>query len=158
VCRMAELVTAQDDGILVEYGVFGLMDLDVDGCPRPFPEGVSSGDEVVAAVSDNRLDFTSAARDHHAAVRLESWTGEPPEPDGDWAGGETVTVWLTSGVVELWSVTMGPSRVGTFEVDGAGRYQVRVWWQGRDEAATLQMAGERILRGTEKYLVRFWPY
>jgi hypothetical protein len=154
--RMAGLVAAQDDRILVEYGVFGLMDLDVEGCARPFPEGATSRDVVVAAVSDNRLDFTSAARDHHAAVRLESWAGEPPEPGGDWSEGETVTVRLTSGVVQLWSVTMGPSRVGTFDVGGAGRYHVRVWWQGRDDAVTLHMAAERIPRGTEKYLVRFW--
>ena len=153
---MAGLVAVQDDRILVEYGVFGLMDLDVDGCPRPFPDGASSSDEVVTAVSDNRLDFTSAARDHDAAVRLESWADEPPEPGGEWSGGETVTVRLTSGVVQLWSVTMGPSRVGAFEVGGAGRYRVRVWWQGGDDALTRQLAGERVPQGTEMYLMRFW--
>ena len=81
-------------------------------------------------VSDNRLDFNSAARDHDASVRLEAWSGEPPEPDGDWSGSETVTVRLTSGG-SVWSVTMGPSRVGTFAVGGAGRYRLRVWWQAQ---------------------------
>lgn len=71
-------------------------------------------------------------------------------------GGETVTVRLTSGVVQLWSVTMGPSRVGAFEVGGAGRYRVRVWWHGGDDALTRQLAGERVPQGTEMYLVRFW--
>jgi hypothetical protein len=155
-CRMAELVAARDDHVLVEYGVFGLMDLDVEGCPRPFPEGASSGDAVVAAVCDNRLDFTSAAGDHDATVRLESWAGEPSGPGGDWSGGETATVQLTSGVVELWSVTMGPSRAGAFDLGGAGRYHVRVWWQGMDEAAMLHVTGEPIPPGTEKYAVQFW--
>ncbi|MEU8307892.1 hypothetical protein AB0C84_30435 [Actinomadura sp. NPDC048955] len=153
---MTELVAAQDDGILVEYGIFGLMDLDVEACPRPFPDGASCGDEVVAVVCDNRLDFTSAALDHDVSVRLEAWSGEPPEPDGDWSGSETVSVRLSSGVVQLWSVTMGPSRIGTFAVGDAGRHQVRVWWQGADEAAAMHMAEQQIPRGTEEFLVRFW--
>jgi hypothetical protein len=56
-----------DDRVLVEYGVFGLVDLDVAGCPRPWPLAA----DAVTAIR-NRVDVPSAARDHEAAVTLES--------------------------------------------------------------------------------------
>jgi hypothetical protein len=138
--RMHELLAAMDDRILVEYGSFGLMDLDVDACPRPWPEGSSSRNGLVTVVCTNRLDFVSTARDHKAFVRLEVWLGEPPQPEGNWAGGNSV----------------GPSRIGTFDIGAPGRYHVRVWRQGADDVAALDKAGERIPDGTERYLLQFW--
>ena len=48
---MPELVAAQDDRILVEHGIFGLMDLDVEACPRPFPDGASSQSAAPGAIA-----------------------------------------------------------------------------------------------------------
>ena len=139
-----------DDEVLVEYGVFGLMDLDVDGCPRPWPQEPLSTDAVTAI--QNRVDIPSAARDHVAAVQLETAADEPPAAED----AEEVELILTSGEVRLWSVTMGPS-ARTFTVGPPGRYRLRVACEGRDEAAALSAAGRPVPDGTERYRLQFWP-
>jgi hypothetical protein len=144
--RTREDVMPMDDEVLVEYGVFGLMDLDVDGCPRPWPQEPLATDAVTAI--QNRVDVPSAARDHVAAVRLETAADEPPAAED----AEEVELVLTSGEVRLWSVTMGPS-ARTFTVGPPGRYRLRVTAEGRDEAA-----GQRpVPDGTERYRLQFWP-
>jgi hypothetical protein len=146
--------TVLDDQVLVEYGVFGLMDLDVSGCPRPWPQEPLAADAVTAI--QNRVDFPSAARDHVVAVRLRSSPQEPPAAGGEWPDVEEVEVVLTSGQVRLWTVTMGPSeRILT--VGPPGRYRLRVASRGHDEAAVLSASHERVPDGTERYLLDFWP-
>jgi hypothetical protein len=140
-----------DDRVLVEYGVFGLMDLDVVGCPRPWPQEPLGADAVTAI--PNRVDFRSAASDHEAAVRLEATPREPPE----WPDSEEVDVPLSSGRVRLWTVTMGPSEQ-VFPVGGPGTYRLRVACRGRDEALALSVSGRPIPDGTERYLLQFWPW
>lgn len=136
-----------DDEVLVEYGVFGLMDLDVDECPRPWPEGSMEPGVAVEAIR-NRVDITSAARDHLAAVRLESW---PSMPVTDREVDDEVTVELTSGTVQLWSVTGGPGR--EFKVGPTGTYHLRVSCEGHEAA----MQQELVPDYTERYLLQFWP-
>ena len=136
--------------MLVEYGVFGLMDLDVAGCPRPWPQEPLAADAVTAI--RNRVDVPSAARDHEATVRLESSPREPAVTDDV----EEVDVELTSGRVRLWTVTMGPS-AHVHEVGPPGGYRLRVACEGRDEAAALSAAGRPVPDGTERYLLQFWP-
>jgi len=136
-----------DDEVLVEYGVFGLMDLDVDGCPRPWPEGSMDSGVAVEAIR-NRVDIASAARDHVAAVRLESW---PSIPLTDREVDDEVTVELTSGTVQLWSVTGGPGR--EFEVGPTGSYHLRVSCEGHDAAVRQEPVPDH----TERYLLQFWP-
>jgi hypothetical protein len=139
-----------EDRVLVEYGVFGLMDLDVAGCPRPWPQEPLAADTVTAI--RNRVDVPSAARDHEAAVRLES-SPDPPQA----TGGEEVELELTSGRVRLWTVTMGPSE-HVFTVGPPGPYRLRVTCDGHDDAAALSAAGRPVPDGTERYRLRFWPY
>jgi hypothetical protein len=142
-----------DDRVLVEYGVFGLMDLDVGSCPRPWPQEPLGGDAVTAI--PNRVDFQSGARDHEVAVRLESTPDEPPAPGPAWPDAEEVDVSLSSGRVRLWTVTMGPSE-RVFTVGDAGVYVLRVSCRGRDEALELSMSGRPVPDGTERYLLQFW--
>jgi hypothetical protein len=143
-----------DDRVLVEYGVFGLMDLDVAGCPRPWPQEPLGGDAVT--VIPNRVDFQSAARDHEAAVRMEAAPGEPPPLGPEWPDVEEVDLPLSSGRVRLWTVTMGPSEQ-VFTVGGRGRYRLRVGCCGHDEALELNRSGRPVPDGTERYLLQFWP-
>lgn len=139
---------ALDDEILVEYGVFGLMDLEVDECPRPWPQGTMESGNAVEAIQ-NRVDIASAARDHLAAVRMESW---PSVPVTDREVDDEVTVTLTSGIVQLWSVTGGPGK--EFQVGPGGTYRLRVSCSGHDAAAEQD---GRVPDHTERYLLQFWP-
>lgn len=114
--------------------------------------------EPLAVWDDSiRLDFTSAARDHQAFVRFELWPDEPPEPEESWAAGNTVKVRFTSGVIQLWSVTMGPSReAGPVDMESTGLHHARVSRRGAAEAATMSRNVEPIPHGTERYLIQLW--
>lgn len=132
--------------MLVEYGVFGLMDLDVASCPRPWPQEPLGGDGVTAI--PNRVDFRSAVRDHEAAVRLQSGPQEPPRLGPEWPDVDEIDVQLSSGQVRLWTVTMGPSEQ-VFTVGEPGGYRLRVACRGRDEALELSISGRPVPDGTE---------
>ncbi|MFD9818922.1 hypothetical protein [Streptomyces violascens] len=141
---------ALDDRIRVERGVFGLMDQDTAGCPSPWPQGAPpEGEEVWAQT--NRVDFASAAPEHYVTVRLEAWIEEPPEGEAE------VELELTSGVVELWSLTGGPSG-GSLRVGPPGTYDLRVDCR-RDDDRLMRyfQAPTSSAEGIEEYVLRFWP-
>jgi len=105
----------------------------------------------------NRVDFSSVGEDHVAAVRLEAWDSAPDAPDGDWNHHEQVRLPLTSGEVQLWTLTGGPSP-HAFVAGPAGRlYAVDVWSSGQDEVLQRQHEGEEIPDGTERYVLQFHP-
>ncbi|MFC8435701.1 hypothetical protein [Streptomyces sp. NPDC057253] len=146
---------AHEELILVERRVFGLMDEDAAACPHPWPAGPRPADVSVHA-QYGRIDFTTGAPDHRAAVRLEAWDGVPGVPEGSWEDDERVALVLPSGRVQLWTLTMGPGRA-VFEVGGPGAYEVQTWARGRDTALELNWRAQPVPDGTERYVVQFWP-
>ncbi|WP_416973933.1 hypothetical protein [Streptomyces sp. 4F14] len=141
--------------ILVERRLFGLMDTDTDACPNPWPAGPRPAGEPVI-VRTGRIDFVSAAPDHRALVRLESWDHDPPAPDGTWADEERTEIELPSGTVQLWTLTMGPG-TAAFAIGPPGRYALRVWTRGQDAALELSWRSRPVPDATEQYVVQFWP-
>jgi hypothetical protein len=143
-----------DDVVLVERHLFGLMDLDVDSCPTPWPQGSMPPDLTVGA-QVNRVDIRSVGEDHAAAVRLEGWDSAPAAPDGDWDDHEEVRLPLTSGEVRLWTLTDGPSPHVFWAGLPGHLYAVHVWARGQDDVLELQHEGEDIPDGTEQYVLQF---
>ena len=150
------MLRSLDDTILVERHLFGLMDLDVDGCPNPWPQG-SMPPDVAAASQVNRVDFRSVGEDHLAAVRLEAWDAAPRDPAGAWAGHEELIVPLTSGEVTLWALTDGPSPHAFRAGPPAHLYGLHVWSRGQDDLLTLVHDGLDVPDGTEEYVLQFHP-
>jgi hypothetical protein len=143
-----------DDMVLVERHLFGLMDLDVAGCPKPWPTGPMPPVLTVWA-QVNRVDVRSVGEDHVAAVRLECWDSAPTAPDGDWDDHEEVRLPLTSGEIRLWALTDGPSPQA-FRAGPPGHiYAVHVWVGGRGKVLDLQHEGKEIPDGTEQYVLQF---
>lgn len=150
------LVRVLDDTIDVERHLFGLMDLDVESCPSPWPSG-SMPPDVAVWPQINRIDFRSVGEDHVASVRLEAWDTAPAAPEGDWDDHEELEVSLSSGEVSLWTLTSGPSP-SVFHAGPPGhRYAVHVWTRGQDEILRTQFDGDEILDGTEEYVLQFQP-
>ncbi len=142
-----------EDSVLVERHLFAVVD--AAGSDPPWPGGVVPPDEAVW-VLPGRVDFRSAGEDHVVAVRFESWDTEPGEPDPEWVELDDVTVVLSSGTVQLWALTDGPSS-RTFTVGPAGPYRLRIFVRGTDEVLIAQLDGTEIPDGTEQYLLRFRP-
>jgi len=155
------MVDSLDDAVVVERHLFGLMDLDVTSCPRPWPQGPMPPDLAVWA-QVNRVDFRSVGEDHTVAVRLEAWDDTPDDPDGDWDSHEEIQLPLTSGEIQLWTLTDGPSP-HTFRAGPAGcLYTVDVWSRGQGDVLQWQSEGEEVPDGSEQYVLQFrslhaWP-
>ena len=153
---MSDLVDALDDSILVEYRRFGIMDTDVENTPNPFPGGPISRE--VVSVQQNRIDIRSAANDHVAEVRFEFWRRRPHGEIGkDWEDLGEKKLRLSSGELQLWSVTMGPSP-NLYAVGNPGTYMVRVVARGRDSARQSWESGTPggVPHSTEQYVFSFW--
>jgi hypothetical protein len=159
VAHSASITRSGEDEVFVERGVFGLMDLDTASCPVPWPADLIPPEETVRVMT-NRVDFNSAARNHVVAVRFEAWDGEPPqdprEREEEFDEEET-QVELTSGEVRLWELTGGASARTFLAGPRGGRYGLLVRCYGRDEALGYEIESLAVPRGTERYLLRFWP-
>jgi hypothetical protein len=141
----------QDGSVLVERHLFGLVD--EDGSDPPWPAGAMPDEDEVYA-RPNRIDFRSAGEDHVAAVRLESWDGEPDDAGPDWSEVDELTVSLSSGRVRLWTLTDGPAGAA-FGVGPPGSYRLQVLVAGVEDVLTSQFEGTPIPDGTERYRLRF---
>ncbi|WP_394618874.1 hypothetical protein JNUCC0626_07175 [Lentzea sp. JNUCC 0626] len=101
----------------------------------------------------NRLALMSEARRyHHASVRIEAWTAEPPAHDG-WGSPQEVELRLDEGRVELWELGAGVATAGPVALGFRGDVRVRGYRRGGREVD----AQPGIVRGVEMFLVRFWP-
>lgn len=147
---MADLLTAIDDEITVEWGKFGL--IDDDGPPPDGPNWLTIGAPETILAGPNAVALRSGGTDHIATVRLESWDAEPPAEDG-WDTSWTVDLTLSSGVVRLTAVTAAASG-RTLRLPGPGGYRLTAYSRGRAAAAA---SGPFIRSDVERWLLRFRP-
>lgn len=114
----------------------------------------------IAYAGDDMLYLISASNClHYSAVRVESWSQEPPAVEG-WPDREDTTMRLTSigfSVSAMMEHPIGPQ----LELPSAGLYHVRVQAQGRQELLRLdrvaRVGPEAMPRGVERFLVQLWP-
>ncbi|MDQ8704567.1 hypothetical protein RCO28_19030 [Streptomyces sp. LHD-70] len=104
------------------------------------------------------------------AIRLESWTTEPPLPPGTWAGREEVEVDLPEGELCLQTVDGGEMAELPLVLPSAGTYRMRWQWvfnpdrgpftsplEGRDGVLDQLGAGAADLDGRDQFcLVQVW--
>ncbi|MGW6929279.1 hypothetical protein ACWGE0_04380 [Lentzea sp. NPDC054927] len=101
----------------------------------------------------NRLALLSEAHSyHHALVRVEAWTAEPPPAD-EWGEAQDVALWLDEGQVEMWELGAGRATAGPVALGFRGEVRARGYRSG-GRAVDAQGG---VARGVEKFLVRFWP-
>lgn len=101
----------------------------------------------------NRLALLSEAHSYHyASVRVEAWTAEPPAHDG-WGAPQEVALRLDEGEVELWELGASRATAGATALGFRGDVRARGYRRGGREVDA--QAG--IVRGVERFLVRFWP-
>ncbi|MGW1137029.1 hypothetical protein [Streptomyces zhihengii] len=152
---MANLTRRVRFGADVGYHSFCLQESDDATLPVPYPDDSVFGQFLT--LFPGRIDIFSAGHTHTAAVTVEVWDGRPPdEGRGKWdeyAEGEYVS---TSGIVAVWSMSLGRTDQDIPLSDGAGRWNVQVHSAGRSEAER-QSAETGTADGVERYLVRFWP-
>jgi hypothetical protein len=96
---------------------------------------------------------------HEAAVRLESWDGEPPAPDGEWDDAQSGRLPVSEdsvAVQALWEVDLSDRLALTavgwhhVRVHTGGRAGLRAWdeqWDGGDDVPV----------GLERFVVQLWP-
>jgi hypothetical protein len=145
-------VRRADDEILVDHFQFYLVDArgndhwpQLGTTPIPFLE-----------TAHGVVKISSAATDHHAAVRLEAWTHEPPAPPEAWEAAREVTLPVASGTLALWQLMGGRSASDlAFTLGPPGRYRLRAHCRGRTAAQALGPATWR--HEVEHYLLQFWP-
>ena len=151
---VSRLLSALDDEVLVEVGLFGL--IDNDGPPPGGPNWLTIGAPETLTAGPNCVALRSGGTDHFAAVRLESWDSAPPAEDG-WDAAWTTQLPLSSGVVRLVALT-APTSGRTLCLTGEGNYGLTVYSRGRAAAAAPPpVTGPFIRSGVEQWLLRFWP-
>ncbi|WP_410585985.1 hypothetical protein [Amycolatopsis sp. lyj-23] len=147
---MANLLTAVEDTVDVEYGQFVLQEIPMTRSALALP--VPGGDWL-AAGGPGGLLLHSAGTDHHPSVRLELWDAEPPAASGGWDRTSELECDL-SDLVRLQSVTAIQSpRV--LAIAKPGPHHARVHAGRRAETAEL---GEgSFAEGVEGWLIQLWP-
>ncbi|MGI5473303.1 hypothetical protein [Streptomyces sp. CA-132043] len=134
----------------VDIRTWSLQESDETHVPVPFPDEASR--EGFLTAFPGRLDIRSSARMHTADVLVEEWGTEPPENTGSaWEVREEAEFESATGEVAIWSDGRGDS----FLLSGPGRWSVRVYCAGREEAARQsRLVGA--VHGVESYLIQFW--
>ena len=96
---------------------------------------------------------------HEAAVRLESWSAEPPVPDGEWDEAQQGRLYLSEkeiAVQALWETDLSDR----LSLTSTGWHQVRVCVGGRQAlrswADRWDGEGEDPV-GLERFAVQVWP-
>jgi Arc/MetJ family transcription regulator len=131
----------------------------VAGEPGDVPVLDGDGGRFVGCASDVIVVISASELLHEAAVRLESWSAEPPRPDGEWDDVQSGRLSVSEDSVAvhaLWETDLGErlrlaaSGWHRVRVYVSGREALRRWdeqWDGRDEAPA----------GLERFVVQLWP-
>lgn len=131
---------------------------------------VAGEPDAIPVLDDNRGQFAGWGADvivllsaselvHEAAVRLESWTAEPPRPDGEWDDVQTGRSFLSEdsvAVQALWESDLS----GRLRLGRSGWHQVRAYVGGREALRQWDQhwdgSGEPPV-GLERFVVQLWP-
>jgi hypothetical protein len=151
---VTELVQQVKFDVDVGYHSFCLQESDDADLPVPYPDDTVFGQFLTAF--PGRIDVFSAGHTHTAAVTAEVWDGRPPEEDRErWDEYGECEYVSTSGVVAVWSMSLGRTEHSVTLSDSGGTWQVQVYSVGRAEAERLS-AETGTAEKVERYLVRFW--
>ncbi|MER6145438.1 hypothetical protein ABT174_36355 [Streptomyces sparsogenes] len=150
---MAALVQQQVFDVRVSHHAFCFQDSDESLVPVEYPDEYEWGRFL--NVRHGRIDFFSGGHTHIATVCVEVWDGEPPcDGRAEWDEQSEATMETACGELAVWEI--GRSEHTVVLSDGAGRWWVRVYCAGRDEAKR-RSTEEGPVQGVERYLVQFWP-
>lgn len=150
---MAELISREEVPVDIDYYGLYLQDWDDSQVPVPFPKEWEAGPFLTSRAG--RLDFTSAAHTHTAALTVEVWDQEPAAPPGEWEQTALTEITCASGELEAGGVTSGPMPDPIHLSDQTGTWTVRISCTGRAEVAEL--ARHEAVEGVERYVFQFWP-
>lgn len=151
---MAELIQRVRFGADVGYHSFCLQESDDAALPVPYPHDAAFGQFLT--VFPGRIDIFSAGHTHTAVVTAEVWDASPPAEDRErWDEYGECDYVSTSGVVAVWSMSLGRTEHSVTLSDKGATWQVQVYCAGRAEAERLS-AETGTAEGVERYLVRFW--
>ncbi|MFE9411717.1 hypothetical protein ACFYN0_23460 [Streptomyces sp. NPDC006704] len=158
---MTHQLTAYEALVFPDYGAFELFDADCDAHDDNTLIARARAD--VAAGNGYEVRICCVQATHRVKLRIETWTGEPPTPEG-WEGRRDLRMELPTGQLVISEGTMGARCVTV----PTGDHHARVFYRGREETRgttsspaqenelSWQEGGEG-LEGTEEYLVRLWP-
>jgi hypothetical protein len=153
---MAEsrLLGAVQTEVPVEYRQFRLQE--EGGADALAVESVPDvTDDRVATGTEGGVMLWSAGNDHYARVRLELWSGIPPQSQQAWeiVQDDTFSVSAT-GRMDFMTVMSVES--GTpIALPHLGGYRIRVHVRGREEAAARGEA--EYYHDVEQWLLQIWP-
>ncbi|GAA1925955.1 hypothetical protein [Streptantibioticus ferralitis] len=150
-----QLLSTADGEVLVERNMFRLDDTASILATGPEDEPPIPRDELVTSACASAI-FASGLGDHYPYVVLESWSAEPPAPDGTWERSERVPLEVDGGRIAL------SSGVSRFAAQHRlpltpGDYVLEAWCRGSDNARAKRAEGVTTPHGEEHWLLRLWP-
>ncbi|WP_242891148.1 hypothetical protein [Actinomadura litoris] len=150
---MGTLLTDRQNEVLIEYRQFAI------GMVTDIRElSFDSNSEKWIRYKNDQLYFQSARSDHHADVRMQHWSAEPPVPqDRNWEVSSKFEFFSANNVLAVWTLTMGPADL---QIDlNSGWYNMRAYCHGRTAIVRTNWdydSGKGFPRSIERYLLQVW--
>lgn len=159
---MSKMLDSHDMVVSPSYRLFGLMDTSIE------PYGLDPDDTHWLLSVSGLVYLQVPSQVIESAVRLESWSSEPPEVRKNWLGREEVEVELPSGELGIHTIDGGVQDVPLI-LPSAGLYRMRWQWMfngergpflspiGGARALPVPPVQEEELKGKDQYcLVQVW--
>lgn len=148
------LLATRTDQPRVEHHTYLL--LDPHGEESPLSTADVDEDRVVdAGTRGGGAAFWTGGNDFHPTVRLESWSGPAPAPEGEWDTVDEVDVEMPSGTALVTPMDR-PATCEELELGHPGWYRLRAASRGRMEAAD-RAEEDDFFHGVEEWVLQLWP-
>lgn len=148
-----QLLGVRTDQTEVMYSTFLLIDPYADDSPLATAVVGEHRPTVDPGTRPGGATLHSGGNDFLPTVRLESWSGPPPTPDGTWDTLDEVEVEMPSGTAQL-SPMDSPPTCKELELGHPGWYRLRACSRGR-AAAAARGEGE-FFTGVEEWVLQLW--
>jgi hypothetical protein len=135
----------------VEHRTFMLRDPQAAGSPLDAPEVRNR----VAIAGTAGVVLETGGNDFYPAVTVESWSAQPPPPEGQWDTIEDLDFTAPSGTVQVRDLQNAPAGP-ELQVGPPGTYRLRACSRGRAEAAA-RIGHDLYYEGVEHWLLQVWP-
>ncbi|MFJ6147457.1 hypothetical protein ACIQH7_28050 [Streptomyces anulatus] len=163
---MGKLLDSWDTTVSASYRLFGLVDAAMGA--ESFDAGADRSKWLLPGPGLVYLQVPSQVGT--TVIRLESWTGAPAQPPGQWAGYEEVEVDLPEGELQLQTLDSGVLEILPLVLPSSGRYRMRWHWvfnpdggpftsplEGSSDVLATPGGHEAALRGEDQFcLVQIW--